>query len=140
MYHGTSSTPFLSTRIRNQLAVDERDNNPLASCATLNNFQVDDLSSGAASKEEAIKLVNELKMVMEKAGFSLRKWNSSNPEMFEEFPCDHSSINIELKDDVKVFAIKCLLKNYCFSFTILPMLEKAEYSKRESIVGNCSRV
>ena len=61
MTYGTSSAPFLSTRVMNQLATDERVNYLLALYATLNNFYVDDLLSGAATKEEAIKLISELK-------------------------------------------------------------------------------
>ena len=60
-------------------------------------------------------------MIMEKDGFNVRKWNSSNLEIFEEFPGDQSCTDIESKDDVKVLCIKLYLKNDSFSFTALPM-------------------
>ena len=70
-------------------------------------------------------------IMMKKGGFNLRKWDSSNPEIFEEFPGDESSKAIESKDDVKVLGIKWISKNDSFSFTVLPMQKKTEYSKRE---------
>ncbi|GFW70033.1 integrase catalytic domain-containing protein [Trichonephila clavipes] len=44
--YGTSSAPFLSTRTLRQLAIDEQENYPAASRATLSHFYVDDLLSG----------------------------------------------------------------------------------------------
>ncbi|GFX25928.1 uncharacterized protein TNCV_2899531 [Trichonephila clavipes] len=48
--YGTSSAPFLSTRTLRQLAVDEQENYPAASRATLSHFYVDDLLSGKELK------------------------------------------------------------------------------------------
>ncbi|GFW94202.1 integrase catalytic domain-containing protein [Trichonephila clavipes] len=48
--YGTSSAPFLSTRTLRQLAIDEQENYPAASRATLSHFYVDDLLSGSATR------------------------------------------------------------------------------------------
>ncbi|GFT23872.1 integrase catalytic domain-containing protein [Trichonephila clavipes] len=48
--YGTSSAPFLSTRTLRQLAIDEQENYPAASRATLSHFYVDDLLSGKELK------------------------------------------------------------------------------------------
>ncbi|GFR28816.1 uncharacterized protein LOC105664202 [Trichonephila clavata] len=40
--YGTSSAPFISTRILRQLAIDEQENFPATSRATLCHFYVDD--------------------------------------------------------------------------------------------------
>ncbi|GFT32189.1 integrase catalytic domain-containing protein [Trichonephila clavipes] len=73
--YGTSSAPFLSTRTLRQLAIDEQENYPAASRATLSHFYVDDLLSGSATKKGAIQLVSELQEMMKRGGFSLRKWD-----------------------------------------------------------------
>ena len=57
-----------------ELAVDY----PLAA-KTVND--VDDFLSGADSIEEAVALHNELQSCFSQAGFLLRKWNSSEPEV-----------------------------------------------------------
>ncbi|GFU62858.1 DUF1758 domain-containing protein [Trichonephila clavipes] len=67
--YGTSSTPFLSTRTLRQLAIDEQENYPAASRATLSHFYVDDLLSGSATKKGAIQLVSELQEMMNRGGF-----------------------------------------------------------------------
>ncbi|GFW08581.1 integrase catalytic domain-containing protein [Trichonephila clavipes] len=58
--YGTSSAPFLCTRTLRQLAIDEQENYPAASRATLSHFYVDDLLSRSATKKGAIQLVSEL--------------------------------------------------------------------------------
>ncbi|GFY73444.1 integrase catalytic domain-containing protein [Trichonephila inaurata madagascariensis] len=75
--YGTSCAPYLSTRTLTQLALDERERYPLASFATLHHFYVDDLLSGAATEKEAVELVWQLKEMMRKGGFNLRKWQSN---------------------------------------------------------------
>ncbi|GFX50987.1 integrase catalytic domain-containing protein [Trichonephila clavipes] len=72
--YGTSCAPYLSTRTLTQLAFDERERYALASFATLHHFYVDDLLSGAATEKEAVELVWQLKEMMRKGGFNLRKW------------------------------------------------------------------
>ncbi|GFW01395.1 integrase catalytic domain-containing protein [Trichonephila clavipes] len=62
--YGTSSAPFISTRTLRQLAIDEQENYPAASRATLSHFYVDDLLSGSATKKGAIQLVSELQEMM----------------------------------------------------------------------------
>ncbi|GFT50520.1 DUF1758 domain-containing protein [Trichonephila clavipes] len=84
--YGTSSAPFLSTRTLRQLAIDEQENYPAASRATLSHFYVDDLLSGSATKKGAIQLVSELQEIMKRGGFSLRKWVSNDPDVLTTIP------------------------------------------------------
>ncbi|GFY78905.1 DUF1758 domain-containing protein [Trichonephila inaurata madagascariensis] len=82
--YGTSSAPFLSTRTLRQLAIDEQENYPAASRATLSHFYVDDLLSGSATKKGAIQpqcLQSCGEMMKKKGGFSLRKWVSNDPDV-----------------------------------------------------------
>lgn len=55
------------------LALDEKRNCRSASHATLNDFYVDDLLSGAASHEEAVDLADQLKKKMKNEEFILRR-------------------------------------------------------------------
>ncbi|GFY70257.1 integrase catalytic domain-containing protein [Trichonephila inaurata madagascariensis] len=83
--YGTSCAPYLSTRTLTQLALDERERYPLASFAT-HHFYVDDLLSGAATEKEAVELVWQLKEMMRKGGFNLRKWQSNSETVIKEVP------------------------------------------------------
>ncbi|GFU26835.1 integrase catalytic domain-containing protein [Trichonephila clavipes] len=63
--YGTSSAPFLFTRTLRQLAIDEQENYPAASRATLSHFYVDDLLSGSVPNDPDVlaTIPKELKAV-----------------------------------------------------------------------------
>ncbi|UYV64598.1 hypothetical protein LAZ67_3001266 [Cordylochernes scorpioides] len=68
-------------RTLQQLAEDEGQNYPEASRVTLNDFYVDDLLTGAQTIAETKELIDQLKDLMKKGGFHLRKWNSNCHEI-----------------------------------------------------------
>ncbi|GFV91910.1 integrase catalytic domain-containing protein [Trichonephila clavipes] len=121
--YGTSSAPFLSTRTLRQLAIDEQENYPAASRATLSHFYVDDLLSGSATKKGAIQLVSELQM-MKRGGFSLRKWVSNDPDVLATIPKELKAVDSKhtIKDDqpVKILGIAWLpdVDNFTFTITV----------------------
>ncbi|GFS91597.1 integrase catalytic domain-containing protein [Trichonephila clavipes] len=119
--YGTSSAPFLSTRTLRQLAIDEQENYPAASRATLSHFYIDDLLSGSATKKGAIQLVSELQM-MKRGEFSLRKWVSNDPDVLATIPEELKAVDSKhtIKDDqpVKILGIAWLPDVDKFTFTI----------------------
>ncbi|GFS96395.1 integrase catalytic domain-containing protein [Trichonephila clavipes] len=121
--YGTSSAPFLSTRTLQQLAMDEQENYPAASRATLSHFYVDDLLSGSATKKGAIRLVSELQERMNRGGFSLRKWVSNDPDVLATIPEELKAVDSKhtIKDDqpVKILGIAWLSDVDKFTFTII---------------------
>ncbi|GFT24246.1 integrase catalytic domain-containing protein [Trichonephila clavipes] len=122
--HGTSSAPFFSTRTLRQLAIDEQENYPAASRATLSHFYVDHLLSGSATKKGAIQLVSELQEMMNRGGFSLRKWVSNDPDVLatipEELKAVDSKQTIEDDQPVKILGIAWLpdVDNFTFTITV----------------------
>ncbi|GFW81449.1 integrase catalytic domain-containing protein [Trichonephila clavipes] len=120
--YGTSSAPFLSTRTLRQLAINEQENYPAASRATLSHFYADDLLSGSATKKGAIQLVSELQEMMKRGGFSLRKWVSNDPDVLATIPKELKAVDSKhtIKDDqpVKILGIAWLPDVDKFTFTI----------------------
>ncbi|GFT60787.1 integrase catalytic domain-containing protein [Trichonephila clavipes] len=122
--YGTSSAPFLSTRTLQQLAIDEQKNYPAASRATLSHFYVDDLLSRSATKKGAIQLVSELKEMMKRGGFSLRKWVSNDPDILATIPEELKAVDSKhtIKDDqpVKILGIAWLpdVDKFIFAITV----------------------
>ncbi|GFU13553.1 integrase catalytic domain-containing protein [Trichonephila clavipes] len=120
--YGTSSAPFLSTRTLRQFAIDEQENYPAASRATLSHFYVDDLLSGSATKKGDIQLVSELQEMMKRGGFSLRKWVSNDPDVLATIPEELKAVDSKhtIKDDqpVKILRIAWLPDVDKFTFTI----------------------
>ncbi|GFV10466.1 integrase catalytic domain-containing protein [Trichonephila clavipes] len=120
--YGTSSAPFISTRTLRQLAIDEQENYPAASRATLSHFYVDDLLGGSATKKGAIQLVSELQETMKRGGFSLCKWVSNDPDVLATIPEELKAVDSKhtIKDDqpVKILGIAWLPDVEKFTFTI----------------------
>uniref|UniRef100_A0AAG5DRE2 Peptidase aspartic putative domain-containing protein n=1 Tax=Anopheles atroparvus TaxID=41427 RepID=A0AAG5DRE2_ANOAO len=75
--YGLSPSSFLATRTLLQLAEDEGSSFPHAAQALAQNFCVDDFIGGADSVEQAQQLREELSQMLNKGGFSLRKWTSN---------------------------------------------------------------
>ncbi|UYV79458.1 hypothetical protein LAZ67_17002687 [Cordylochernes scorpioides] len=103
--YGTTSAPFLAMRTLQQLAEDEGHNYPEASRATLNDFYVDDLLTGAQTIAETKELIDQLKDLMKKGGFHLRKWNSNCHEIVSHV----EEINEERKINLEKGAISKIL-------------------------------
>ncbi|UYV70278.1 hypothetical protein LAZ67_7002357 [Cordylochernes scorpioides] len=103
--YGTTSAPFLAMRTLQQLAEDEGQNYPEASRVTLNDFYVDDLLTGAQTIAEAKELIDQLKDLMKKGGFHLRKWNSNCHEIVSHV----EEINEEKKINLEKGAISKIL-------------------------------
>ena len=53
---------------------------------TLNTFYVDDLLGGADNVGQALELYTELKEVLARGGFNLKKWRSSSAEVLSKIP------------------------------------------------------
>ncbi|UYV84416.1 hypothetical protein LAZ67_X002056 [Cordylochernes scorpioides] len=103
--YGTTSAPFLAMRTLQQLAEDEGHNYPEASRVTLNDFYVDDLLTGAQTIAETKELIDQLKDLMKKGGFHLRKWNSNCHEIVSHV----EEINEEKKINLEKGAISKIL-------------------------------
>ncbi|UYV68107.1 hypothetical protein LAZ67_5003081 [Cordylochernes scorpioides] len=105
--YGTTSAPFLAMRTLQQLAEDEGHNYPGASRVTLNDFYVDDLLTGAQTIAEAKELIDQLKDLMKKGGFHLRKWNSNCHEIVShvEEMNEERKINLEKGAISKILGI-----------------------------------
>lgn len=55
---------------------------PIAACRAIKQyFYMDDLLSGADTKEDAIKLRDDIITVLNSAGFELSKWSSNTQEL-----------------------------------------------------------
>ena len=75
---GVSSSPYLAIKALQQTAADFGHMYPKASPLVLSSFYVDDLLTGADTPEQAVQLYEELRALLLKGGFDLRKWRSSS--------------------------------------------------------------
>ena len=85
---GVSASPFLAVRTLKQIADDHGEEYPKATQHITNSFYVDDFLGGAANPEEAITLFNDIRAILQKGGFNLRKWRSNSQEVLNYIPDD----------------------------------------------------
>ena len=140
--YGTACAPYLSTRILRQLAEDEKEKFPSASRATLRHFYVDDLLSGASTKEEAMQLVTELQEMMKKGGFSLRKWISTIPDVLKNIPEELRAVDTQHTFDkdqsVKILGIAWLPGTDTFTFNIT--VSQHEVLTKRRVLSDVARI
>lgn len=101
--YGTSPASFLAIKSLRTLAEIETKNFPVGSSIVLRDFYVDDLITGANSKTEALKILEETTSLLEKGGFKLRKWASNNPELLKKAPESSIANSIRSLDKEGVF-------------------------------------
>ena len=87
---GVASSPYLAVQTLQQTAADFGSDFPEASWHIYNSFYVDDLLGGADSVAQALELFANLREVLGKGGFQLRKWRSSGSEVLKHIPTDLS--------------------------------------------------
>ena len=83
---GISSSPYLAVRTLQQCATDFGSTSPTASYHVVNSFYVDDLLGGADSEDQAVQLFSELRCMLGKGGFQLKKWRSSSKSVLNHIP------------------------------------------------------
>ena len=85
---GVTSSPYVAVRALQQTAEDFSAPSSKASWHVHNSFYVDDLLAGAADVTSAVKLVQDLREVLAKGGFDLKKWRSSSPLVLQQIPAE----------------------------------------------------
>ncbi len=85
---GVSASSYAANMAVKQNADDFALTFPAAAKAVNESFYVDDGLVGADSVEEAILLRHQLQELFERGGFTLRKWNSSNPAVLTSIPAE----------------------------------------------------
>ncbi|XP_055714768.1 uncharacterized protein LOC129808888 [Phlebotomus papatasi] len=139
--YGTASATYLSTRTIQQLAVDEGNQYPLAQKAAVTDFYVDDFLSGQATLESAKELRHKMSELMEKGGFHLTKWMSSDSAALDGVPeeeCEVQSADLPGADDsIKALGVRWSPSQDVFTFTTSPC---SEIITKRVILSEISRV
>ncbi|XP_077264832.1 uncharacterized protein LOC143898910 [Temnothorax americanus] len=84
--YGTALAPYLAMRVLQQLADKEEVNFPNAATIVRENFYVDDVLFGANDELTAQSLRHELEQLLDRGGFTLRKWMSSHSSFLKDIP------------------------------------------------------
>ena len=93
--YGVASAPYLAIRTLRQLVQDEGSSYPAASEAIMSSTYMDDIITSTPTVEDAISLQTELIALMDRAGFSLRKWSSNRIELLQSLPPEHCALPVK---------------------------------------------
>ena len=85
---GVTSSPYVAVQTLQQAAVDFGKGFPETVDHINKSFYVDDLLAGSDTVEGAITLQRELSSILSRAGFTLRKFRSSEPKVIMEIPSE----------------------------------------------------
>ena len=83
---GVTSSPYLAVRTLQQVVADFGSHTPIASNHVLRSMYVDDLLAGADTEAEAIELFHEIRELLLRGSFDIKKWRSSSPGVISEIP------------------------------------------------------
>ena len=85
---GVRSSPYVAVRALQQASVDFGVSGSAEEWHIRNSFYVDDLSAGADNVESAKVLYQNLRNILLKAVFQLKKWRSSSSDVLDHIPVD----------------------------------------------------
>ena len=85
---GVTSSPYVAVRTLQQVAKDFSEPTSKASWHVQHSFYVDDLLAGGDSEQEAVELYLELRGLLQKGGFDLKKWRSSSTSVLDSIPSE----------------------------------------------------
>lgn len=129
---GVSSSAHLATRTLEQLAIDERDEFPLACEAIRRDFYVDDMNTGADTLAEALQLRNDIIEVLRRGGFNIRKWGSNHKHALDNirskvFGSDNATIEGSI---TKTLGVAWNSVDDTFVHAVKPITNTEKYTKR----------
>ena len=85
---GVTSSPYVAVKVLQQTAVDHSDPSSSVCWHIHNSFYVDDLLAGADDETSALQLHHDLRQVLVKGGFQLKKWRSSSSKVLSQISED----------------------------------------------------
>ena len=85
---GVTSSPYVAVKVLQQTAADHCQPDSLAHYHIHNSFYVDDLLAGSDDEDSALQLHQDLRQVLAKGGFQLRKWRSSSSTVLSHIPAE----------------------------------------------------
>ena len=85
---GVTSSPYVAVKVLQQTATDHSPPDSLVHYHVHNSFYVDDLLAGADDEKSALRLQQDLRKVLAKGGFQLRKWRSSSSAVLSKIPAE----------------------------------------------------
>lgn len=93
---GATSSPSVASYALRRTAEDHKDvASPDAVQTVLCNFYVDDCLRSVATEDDAVTLVNDLRALCSRGGFTLTKWMSNSRKVLLSIPVEHRASEVK---------------------------------------------
>lgn len=92
--YGTTAASFLSVRCLHQLAQDNKIKYPQLAEIIERDFYIDDMLTGANSKEETAQIAKGVSNILKQGCFELRKFYANDPDILKDFVDDASQLKV----------------------------------------------
>ncbi|KAL7726357.1 hypothetical protein ACLKA6_001574 [Drosophila palustris] len=139
--YGTKPAAFLAIRAMHQLAFDEEHDFPIGAKIVRRDFYVDDLMSGGDTVDEVKEIRRQVKGLLLRGHFPIRKWCSNDPAALEGEPeCDREKL-LKLHDDTdfaKALGLVWNPSSDCLLFNFSQIIKATHFSKR-SVLATIAR-
>ena len=104
---GDSVSPYFAHYVAQQHAEDNRDNDPLAGAIILLQMYMDGILTSLETDDEAIKSRDQLRELLGKTGFEIRRWCGNMPKVLRDVPVEDRVANGNTEES-KLPCIKAL--------------------------------
>lgn len=131
MTYGLKHVPHSAVSALQKCARDHEESHPAAAAIALQDYYMDDLSTGSDSSKEVIDLYHQMKSMMTAGGFSLRKWSSNDWNVITAF--DTEDIPNTAPIEMRVDEVKSVLGTYWQPMTDEFMFKIGEMNGNQKI-------
>ncbi|XP_055714436.1 uncharacterized protein LOC129808690 [Phlebotomus papatasi] len=137
---GVAASPYLATRVLNQLAEDEKQTYPIGSMILQNHFYVDDCLYSAPTIEMVQEAESQLKGILQKAGMTLSKFRTNDGAIFSTENDSLSKLtSLELDKEAKALGITWNPSSDTFQFKET-MSEKPEIITKRYLFSTVAKI
>lgn len=130
---GTASAAYMATKTLQQIAKDEEKRYPTGSRVVKTDFHVDDLLTGGETEESVKAIWREVRELLSRAKFPMRKWSSNSNKVLQAIPpeeCEFEASEVKMEDTLKTLGIGWSpVKDYFF-FKAPEFNEEEKLTKR----------
>ena len=121
---GDRSSPYLAQYVVRQHVEDNRDNYPLAVTIILLQMYMDDIMTSLETDDQAIKARGQLRELLGKVGFKIRRWCSNRPEVLRDVPVEDRVANVNFEESelpyMKALGVQWNAETDMFTFKLNP--------------------
>ncbi|XP_062713078.1 uncharacterized protein LOC134290086 [Aedes albopictus] len=96
---GASCSPCLAQHVKNTNAKDFEETFPEAAAAIINCTYVDDFLDSRDTVDETVRIVKEVRLIFDKAGFEIRNWQSNSDEVLRR-------VGVDSNDTARCFSVE----------------------------------